>query len=78
VAHDFDQSSQRAWIYYYYYDRFRDFVTEVSGYIRDGRVKYRETIAEGLDSAPEAFINLLKGGNFSKQLVSVAPDPTRR
>jgi len=33
------------------------------------RIKYRETIAHGLDSAPEAFLGLLKGRNFGKQLV---------
>jgi NADPH-dependent curcumin reductase CurA len=50
---------------------------EVSDYIRDGRVTYRETISEGLASAPEAFIGLLQGQNFGKQLVRVSDDPTR-
>ena len=35
-------------------------------------LKYRETIAEGLDSAPQAFIGLLAGGNVGKQLVKLA------
>jgi len=60
-----------------HYDRFPTFVKEVSGYIREGKVVYHETIAEGLSSAPQAFIGLLKGENLGKQLVSVAPDPTR-
>jgi NADPH-dependent curcumin reductase CurA len=34
-------------------------------------LKYRETIAHGLESAPEAFIGLLKGKNFGKQLVKL-------
>ena len=37
-----------------------------------GTLKYRETIAEGLDSAPQAFIGLLAGGNVGKQLVKLA------
>jgi NADPH-dependent curcumin reductase CurA len=37
--------------------------------VASGRIKYRETIAEGLAAAPEAFIGLLKGRNFGKQLV---------
>ena len=36
------------------------------------RIKYRETIAQGLENAPEAFLGLLKGRNFGKQLVKLA------
>jgi NADPH-dependent curcumin reductase CurA len=45
--------------------------------VRSGELKYREDIVEGLDNAPEAFIGLLKGRNFGKLLVRLAPDPTR-
>ncbi len=55
-------------------DRFRDFISEVPHYIRDGRVKYRESITRGLASAPAAFLSLLKGGNFGKQLVKVGEE----
>lgn len=58
-------------------DRFAPFEEEVSAMVRDGRLKYRETIAEGLDAAPEAFMQMLKGGNFGKQLVRISEDPTR-
>jgi NADPH-dependent curcumin reductase len=37
--------------------------------VATGRIRYRETVAQGLESAPEAFIGLLKGRNFGKQLV---------
>jgi NADPH-dependent curcumin reductase len=43
--------------------------------VQNGTLKYRETIAEGLASAPQAFITMLTGGNFGKQLVRVGPDP---
>lgn len=43
----------------------------LSGWIADGRLKYRQTVNEGFDSAPEAFISLLRGGNFGKQLVKI-------
>ncbi len=45
---------------------------ELTGLIASGRLKYRETIAEGIESAPEAFIGLLQGRNFGKQLVRLA------
>ncbi|HEY4079598.1 MAG TPA: NADP-dependent oxidoreductase [Burkholderiaceae bacterium] len=44
-------------------------LTELGGLVATGKLKYRETIAEGLASAPEAFLGLLKGRNFGKQLV---------
>jgi len=59
------------------YDRQKAFIEEVGGYIRDGRLKYRESITEGLENAPAAFIGLLRGENFGKQLVRVSEDPTR-
>ncbi len=42
---------------------------ELGTLVATGRLKYRETIAEGIAAAPEAFIGLLKGRNFGKQLV---------
>ncbi|MCU0869709.1 MAG: NADP-dependent oxidoreductase [Burkholderiales bacterium] len=47
-------------------------VGELVSHVAAGRLKYRETIAEGLDAAPEAFIGLLAGRNFGKQLVRIA------
>ncbi|MES2323847.1 MAG: NADP-dependent oxidoreductase [Pseudomonadota bacterium] len=38
-----------------------------------GKIKYRETVAVGLAAAPEAFIGLLNGRNFGKQLVNLIP-----
>ena len=44
---------------------------ELGGMVATGRLKYRETVAQGLASAPEAFLGLLKGRNFGKQLVKL-------
>jgi NADPH-dependent curcumin reductase len=49
-----------------------DFLREVAGRISSGRIKYREDIVEGLESAAQAFIGLLKGRNFGKLLVRVS------
>jgi hypothetical protein len=40
--------------------------------VATGRIKYRETVADGLAAAPEAFIGMLRGRNFGKQLVRLA------
>ena len=50
---------------------FGDFLRDVSQWIKEGRIKYREDVAEGLEIAPAAFIGLLKGKNFGKQLVRI-------
>jgi hypothetical protein len=46
-------------------------LNELGRLLLDGKLKYRETIAQGLESAPEAFLGLLKGRNFGKQLVKL-------
>ena len=48
------------------------FLKEAAGWIKDGSLRYREDIVEGLDKAPEAFIGLLDGKNFGKLVVRVA------
>jgi NADPH-dependent curcumin reductase len=55
-------------------DRRADFTRDMSAWVREGKVKYREFVTEGLDNAPGAFMGLLKGANFGKQLVRVGPD----
>ena len=47
-------------------------LAELAGHIAAGRIKYRETIREGLESAPQALVDLLRGGNFGKMLVKLA------
>jgi NADPH-dependent curcumin reductase len=44
---------------------------ELIGWVAAGKIKYRETVAQGLENAPQAFIGLLKGENFGKQLVKL-------
>src|SRR5262249_31699468 len=52
--------------------RHADFQRDVARGMKEGRVKYREDIAEGLEKAPAAFMGMLKGKNFGKQLVRIA------
>jgi NADPH-dependent curcumin reductase CurA len=49
-----------------------EYAAKASGWLADGKLQYRETIAEGIENAPAAFINMLKGGNTGKQIVQLA------
>jgi len=53
------------------------FLADCGRWVREGRLKYREDVVEGLDQAPRAFIGLLRGENLGKLIVKVGPDPTR-
>jgi NADPH-dependent curcumin reductase len=46
-------------------------LAELAGLAANGQLRYRETVAQGLAAAPDAFIGLLKGRNFGKQLVKL-------
>jgi NADPH-dependent curcumin reductase len=47
-------------------------IGDIARHVAEGRIRHRETIAEGLERAPDAFLGLLKGENFGKQLVKLA------
>jgi NADPH-dependent curcumin reductase CurA len=49
--------------------RLKDLFAEVAPAVRDGRIQFRETVVEGLDNAPQAFIDLLRGANVGKMVV---------
>ena len=57
-----------------HFDRFGEFAREAGEWVRDGRLQYRETIVEGIENAPHAFLGLLRGENIGKMLVKVGPD----
>jgi NADPH-dependent curcumin reductase len=54
-----------------YASRSSEAVAELAQWVREGKIKYRETIATGLEDAPRAFIGMLKGENIGKQLVKL-------
>jgi hypothetical protein len=49
-----------------------EYVGKATGWIADGKLKYRETVAEGIENAPQAFIDLLQGANTGKQIVALS------
>ena len=51
-----------------------EFISAMAPWVRDGKVKFREDVVDGLENAPQAFIGLLEGRNFGKLAVRVAQD----
>ena len=64
----------RFFVVYEWQDRYEEATRQLGQWIKDGLLKYRESIGEGLENAPELFRGLLKGKNFGKQLVKGAEE----
>ncbi|MDZ7642876.1 MAG: NADP-dependent oxidoreductase [Woeseiaceae bacterium] len=58
-------------------DACLEYVQKASKWLAEGRLHYRESIAEGIENAPQAFIDVLKGNNVGKQIVRLADDRHR-
>lgn len=52
-----------------YSDRFGEAITHLSKWMEDGKLKYTETIIEGFDNLPVAFLGLFSGKNQGKMLI---------
>ncbi len=72
-----NRATMRGFLVWDYNHRNAEGRARIGAWIKEGRIKYREDIAEGLERAPEALIGVLEGRNFGKMLVRVSPDPTR-
>lgn len=57
-----------------YRNRFGEFLTAMSAWVKEGKIKFREDFVDGLENAPQAFIGLLEGKNFGKLIIRVAND----
>ena len=57
-----------------YGDRYGEFFKQMSTWVQEGKVKFREDVVDGLSNAPQAFIGLLEGKNFGKLIVRVAAE----
>lgn len=57
-----------------YGQRYGEFYSQMSAWLKEDRIKIREHIVEGLEHAPQAFIGMLEGTNFGKLLIRVALD----
>jgi NADPH-dependent curcumin reductase CurA len=68
------QARAEGFLVYSYASRFPEGVRQMSHWLKEGKLRYREHVIEGIENAPRALIGQLKGENIGKQLVKVA-DP---
>ena len=68
----------RGFIVFDYASQFPVFLTEMTAWLHEGRIKYREDVVEGLENAPRELFRLLKGENFGKKIIRVNPEPAER
>jgi len=57
-----------------YASGYDDFLQQMSAWVEQGKIKFREDIVDGLENAPQAFIGLLQGKNFGKLVIRVADE----
>jgi len=55
-----------------HFDLLADFTRDMTRWIAEGRIKWRDTVVEGLENAPQAFVGLFSGQNVGKMLVKIA------
>jgi hypothetical protein len=54
-------------------DQIGEFRVEMARRIAEGEIHHRETVVEGIENAPQAFIGLFKGDNIGKMVVQIGP-----
>lgn len=64
----------QGFIVFNYPELCKQWVVRASAWLREGKLKYRESIAEGLDNAPAALLGLMRGENFGKQIVRLSDE----
>ena len=58
-----------------HFDKIPAFAAEMAKWRKEGRIKYRETVVEGLENMPSALVGLFRGDNFGKLLARVGDEP---
>lgn len=61
----------RGFIVMDFVSQFPQFLADMSAWMREGRVKYKEDVTDGLENAPRELIGLLRGENFGKKIIRV-------
>ena len=67
-----DKPFSRFFVVSEWVDEFPDVAKQLGAWVREGKLKYRETVVEGIENAPQAFLMLFSGENFGKLMIKVA------
>ena len=57
-----------------YADRYAEALQQLTQWVRDGLIRYREEILEGIEQAPDSIAGLYRGENFGKRIIKIAPE----
>jgi NADPH-dependent curcumin reductase CurA len=66
------QAKVEGFLVFQYAERYEEGLRQLTTWLREGRIKYREDVVEGLENTPRAFIRMMQGENIGKQLVKIA------
>jgi NADPH-dependent curcumin reductase CurA len=69
----YNRVTLRGFVYYEFESKRAQFLADMKDWIRQGRLKYRTTIQQGIEQAPAALIGLFTGANTGKMVVQLAP-----
>ena len=70
----YNRITMRGFVFYEFESKRAQFLKDMKCWIKDGRLKYRTTIQEGIDAAPTALIGLFTGANTGKMVVQLAKE----
>ena len=73
----FKQLTMQGFLVWRWSDKWMEGISEMAKWVHDGKMKYNETVTQGFENMPQAFIEMLRGKNFGKAIVKVWSDKTK-
>ena len=70
----YNRVTMKGFVVYEFFDMREQFLADMRQWIAEGKMKYQETIMQGVENAPNAMIGLLQGENSGKMLVQIGPE----
>jgi leukotriene B4 12-hydroxydehydrogenase/15-oxo-prostaglandin 13-reductase len=68
------QARAEGFLVFQFLERYQEGLSQMAQWVKEGKLKYKEDIEEGIENTPRAFMAMLKGRNIGKQLVKVADE----
>ncbi|MGH8598797.1 MAG: NADP-dependent oxidoreductase, partial [Gammaproteobacteria bacterium] len=68
------RARMQGYVIFDYASRYHEALAELKPWVRDGRIRYREDVLEGIEQAPDAIAGLYRGDNLGKRLIRIAAD----